>query len=132
MAFALKDIETRKTASITTTIAIAMLVAGLAFPSLTNVAFSQTSANDFQEFMECLFGDVGGSAATAQDIQDVLQGSSDDVTEQEIRDCFEPIYEPAGTATGPATTLGPTIGATDGEDGDETTGGESEGEDEEG
>ena len=90
MAVALKNIETRKTASITTTIAVAVLVA--AFPTMTTVAFSQTSANEFQEFMECLFGDVGGSAATAQDIQNVLQGDSDDVTEQEIRDCFSPIY----------------------------------------
>ncbi|MDQ4012641.1 MAG: hypothetical protein M3146_02815 [Thermoproteota archaeon] len=92
MAIALKNIETRKTASITTTIAIAILAAALTFPTMTNVAFSQTRANDFQEFMECLFGDVGGSVATAQDIQDVLEGNSDDVTEQEIRDCFSPIY----------------------------------------
>jgi hypothetical protein len=91
MAIALKSTETRKTASITTTIAVAILATALTFPTMTTVALAQSS-NDFQEFMECLFGDVGGSAATAQDIENVLQGNSADVTEQEIRDCFSPIY----------------------------------------
>jgi hypothetical protein len=84
MAIALRNTEKRKTASITTTIAIAVLVTALTFPTMTPGALAQ-SGNDFQEFMECLFGNVGGSSATAQDIQDVLQGDSDDVTEQEIR-----------------------------------------------
>jgi hypothetical protein len=53
MAIALKNTKTR------TTIAVAVLASALTFPTMTNVAFSQTSANDFQEFMECLFGDVG-------------------------------------------------------------------------
>jgi hypothetical protein len=91
MAIALKSTETRKTASITTTIAIAILATALTLPTMTPGAFAQSS-NDFQEFMECLFGDIGGSAATAQDIENVLQGNSADVTEQEIRDCFSPIY----------------------------------------
>jgi hypothetical protein len=91
MAIALKSTETRKTASITTTIAIAILATALTFPTMTPEALAQSS-NDFPEFMECLFGDIGGSAATAQDIENVLQGNSADVTEQEIRDCFSPIY----------------------------------------
>ena len=91
MAITLKSTETRKTASITTTIAIAILATALTFPTMTPRALAQSS-NDFQEFMECLFGDAGGSAATAQDLENVLQGNSADVTEQEIRDCFSPIY----------------------------------------
>jgi hypothetical protein len=97
-------------------------------------------SSNFAEFIGCLFDGTEGTTGgedTAQSVVEAIEGTAQSVpTEQDIRDCFEPIYEPAGTATGPATTLGPTIGATDGEDGedgDETTGGESEGgEDEEG
>jgi hypothetical protein len=104
MAIALKSTETRKTASITTTIAVAILATALTFPTMTTVALAQSS-NDFQEFMECLFGDVGGSAATAQDIENVLQGNSADVTEQEIRDCFSPIYnDGSGDNTGSSSS----------------------------
>lgn len=81
-----------------TTIAIAILAAALAFPAMTTVAFAQSS-NDFQEFMECLFDDVGGSSATAQDVEAVLQGNSADVTEQKIRDCFSPIYNDGSGST---------------------------------
>ena len=97
MAITLKSTETRKTASITTTIAIAILATALTFPNMTPGALAQSS-NDFQEFLECLFGDVGGSAATAQDIENVLQGNSADVSEQEIRDCFSPIYNEGSTS----------------------------------
>jgi hypothetical protein len=82
----MKHRETRKAVSMTTTIAIAVLATVLAFPTMTTVAIAQSSSNDFQDFMECLFNDVGGSTATAQDIEDA------DVTEQQIRDCFSPIY----------------------------------------
>jgi hypothetical protein len=95
----MKDTETKKAVSMTTTIAIAILATALVFPTLTTVAIAQSSGNDFQEFMECLFNDVGGSTATAQDIEDVLQGNSADVTEQEIRDCFSPIYNDASGAS---------------------------------
>jgi hypothetical protein len=50
----------------------------------------------FQQFMECLFG--GG--ASEEDISSALDGSSDSTpTEQEIRDCFAPLYNTGG-ATG--------------------------------
>ena len=82
----------RETKKAVPTIAIAILATALAFPTMTTVAIAQSSSNDFQEFMECLFNDVGGSTTTAQDIEDVLQGNSAGVTEQQIRDCFSPIY----------------------------------------
>jgi hypothetical protein len=91
----MKDTETKKALSMTTTIAIAMLATALVFPTMTTVTIAQSSGDDFQEFMECLFNDVGGSTATAQDIEDVLQGNSAGATEQEIRDCFSPIYNDA-------------------------------------
>ena len=93
----MKDTETKNAVSMTTTIAIAILATALVFPTMTTLASAQSSGNDFQEFMECLFNDVGGSTATAQDIEDVLQGNSGDVTEQEIRDCFSPIYNDASS-----------------------------------
>ncbi len=86
-----------------TLIAIAILASALTIPTMTTAAFAQSS-NDFQDFMECLFNDVGGSAATAQDVENVLQGDSADVTEQEIRDCFSPIYNAGSTSEDNAAT----------------------------
>lgn len=74
-----------------------MLATALTFPTMTPGALAQTN-NDFQEFLECLFGDVGGPAETALDIENVLQGISADVTQQEIRGCFSEIYND-GTAS---------------------------------
>ena len=116
--------------------AIAVLLTTATIPVYAQPTDNTNDPDNFAEFIGCLFDGTGeaDSDDTAQNVVDAIDGTAQSVpTEQEIRDCFEPIYEPAGTATGPATTLGPTIGATDGEDGDETTGGESEGgEDEEG
>jgi hypothetical protein len=110
--------------------AIAVLLTTATIPVYAQTTDNTDDPDNFAEFIGCLFDGTG------EDDSDAIDGTAQSVpTEQEIRDCFEPIYEPAGTATGPAITLGPTIGATDGEDGedgDETTGGESEGEDEEG
>jgi hypothetical protein len=89
----MKHRETKKAVQTTiTTIAIAILATALAFPTMATVAIAQSNSNYFQEFMECLFNDVVGSTGTAQDIEDVLQGNSAGVTEQQIRDCFSPIY----------------------------------------
>jgi hypothetical protein len=134
MAIALKSTVTRKTASITATIAIAILATALTFPTMTPGALAQSS-NDFQEFMECLFGDVGGSAATAQDIENVLQANSADVTEQEIRDCFSPIYnDSTGSEDNTASSNGnnddddetDSTDETDNTEGDDTTEGSDE------
>jgi hypothetical protein len=64
---------------------------------------SSSSASDgdnFQQFMECLFG----GDASGEDISSALDGSSDSTpTEQEIRDCFAPLYNTGG-ASGTTTT----------------------------
>jgi hypothetical protein len=61
----------------------------------------------FQQFMECLFG----GDASSEDISSALDGSSDSTpTEQEIRDCFAPLYNTGG-ATGSTTADG--SGSTD-------------------
>src|ERR671918_936719 len=56
---------------------------------------------NFQQFMECLFG----GEASEEDISSALEGSSDSSpTEQEIRDCFAPLYNTGGTTTDTAAT----------------------------
>lgn len=58
---------------------------------------------NFQQFMECLFG----GEASEEDISSVLEGGSDSSpTEQEIRDCFAPLYNTGGTTTDTAATAG--------------------------
>src|SRR5918999_3384299 len=72
---------------------------------------TETGATDdgenFQQFMECLFG----GDTSEEDISSALDGSSDSTpTEQEIRDCFDPLYNTGG-ATG--STTAPGGGSTD-------------------
>jgi|SRR5829696_829139 hypothetical protein len=51
---------------------------------------------NFQQFMECMFG----GEASEEDISSALEGGSDSSpTEQEIRDCFAPLYNTGGTTT---------------------------------
>ena len=58
---------------------------------------------NFQQFMECLFG----GEASEEDISSALEGSSDtSPTEQEIRDCFAPLYNTGGTTPDTAATAG--------------------------
>jgi hypothetical protein len=62
---------------------------------------SSSDGDNFQQFMECLFG----GDASEEDITSALDGSGDSTpTEQEIRDCFAPLYNTGG-ASG-ATTAG--------------------------
>src|ERR671921_858528 len=83
---------------------------------------------NFQQFMECMFG----GEASEEDISNALDGSSGSTpTEQEIRDCFAPLYNTGGAAGTTTTTTPPGSGSTDetedaGGDGDED---EGEGED---
>jgi hypothetical protein len=64
--------------------------------------------------MECLFG----GEVSEEDITNALDASSDSTpTEQEIRDCFAPLYN-TGTATD--TTTSTPSGSTD-DTGDETS-----------
>ena len=70
---------------------------------------SSSSASDgdnFQQFMSCMFG----GDASEEDIASALDGSGDQPTEQEIRDCFAPLYN-TGPASGATTTGG--SGSTD-------------------
>jgi hypothetical protein len=64
---------------------------------------TETGAADdgenFQQFMQCLFG-------SEEDITGALDGTGESTpTEQEIRDCFAPLYN-TGSATGTTTTPG--------------------------
>ena len=65
---------------------------------------SSSSASDgdnFQQFMGCLFG----GDASEEDITSALDGSGESTpTEQEIRDCFAPLYNTGGASD--TTTTG--------------------------
>lgn len=68
---------------------------------------SADEGENFQQFMECLFG----GEASEEDISNALDGSSDSTpTEEEIRDCFDPLYN-TGSAADTTTTAdsGPTV-----------------------
>lgn len=87
---------------------------------------SVDDGENFQQFMQCLFG----GEASEEDISSALEGSSDTTpTEQEIRDCFAPLYNTGGTATDTTATAdtGPTEAddSGPGEDEDSTSSGES-------
>lgn len=78
---------------------------------------------NFQQFMDCLFG----GEASEEDISSALEGSSASTpTEQEIRDCFDPLYNTGGAA-GSTTTTTPGSGSTD--ETEDAGGDEDEGED---
>jgi hypothetical protein len=63
---------------------------------------SASEGDNFQQFMECLFG----GDASEEDISSALDGSGDSTpTEQEIRDCFAPLYNTGG-ASDTTTTAG--------------------------
>jgi hypothetical protein len=73
-------------------------------PDSSSPAGTETGDDEenFQQFMQCLFG----GEASEEDISSTLEGSSDSTpTEQEIRDCFAPLYNTGGT-TGTAATDG--------------------------
>ena len=89
---------------------------------------------NFPQFMECLFG----GEVSEEDISNALDGSSGSTpTEQEIRDCFAPLYNTGGAAGSTTTTTTPgSGGSTDetedagGDEADGTSGASSEDDDE--
>jgi len=91
------------------------------------------NGENFQQFMECLFE----GEASEEDILSVLEGGSDSSpTEQEIRDCFAPLYNTGGTTPDTATTAGSgSAGEADGsnpeDDGSSSTDGETSDDEEE-
>ena len=93
--------------------------------SATETGGAADDGENFQQFMQCLFG----TGASEEDITSALDGTGESTpTEQEIRDCFTPLYN-TGSATGTTTTLGgaPT-GTTDAPTGTTDDTGEDEGE----
>ena len=93
-----------------------------------------TGASDdgenFQQFMECLFG----GEASEEDITSAIDGTGESTpTEQEIRDCFDPLYNTAGATDTPTAAGGGSTVETDDEGesstGDGTSDDESETED---
>ena len=87
---------------------------------------SVDDGENFQQFMQCLFG----GEASEEDISSALEGSSDTTpTEQEIRDCFAPLYNTGGPATGTTATDDTSSTEADdsspGEDGDSSNNGET-------
>src|ERR671916_3256735 len=69
-------------------------------PTETGIA---DDGETFQQFMECLFE----GEASEEDISSALEGCSDSSqTEQEIRDCFAPLYNTGGTTPDTAATAG--------------------------
>src|SRR5215208_5964524 len=61
------------------------------------------NGGNFQQFMECLFE----GETSEEDISSALEGgSASSPTEQEIRDCFAPLYNTGGTTTDTAATAG--------------------------
>src|SRR5919106_1939832 len=87
---------------------------------------SVDDGGNFQQFMQCLFG----GEASEEDISSALEGSSDTTpTEQEIRDCFAPLYNTGGTATDTTATADTGSTAADdsspGEDQDSSSSGET-------
>lgn len=81
---------------------------------------------NFQQFMECLFG----GEASEEDISSALEGSSgSSPTEQEIRDCFAPLYNTGGTTTDTTATTGSgSAGEADDSDPEEDGGSSTDGE----
>lgn len=87
---------------------------------------SADDGENFPQFMQCLFG----GETSEEDISSVLDGTSDSTpTEQEIRDCFAPLYNTGGTTTDTTSTTD--TGSADAEDSspDEDGDGGTDGED---
>lgn len=75
-----------------------------------------TGASDdgenFQQFMDCLFG----GEASEEDITSAIDGTGESTpTEQEIRDCFDPLYNTAGATDTPTAAGSGSTGETDDE-----------------
>jgi hypothetical protein len=67
-------------------------------------------AENFQQFMQCLFG-------SEEDITAALDGTGESTpTEQEIRDCFDPLYNTAGATDTPTAAGSGSTDETDDED----------------
>jgi hypothetical protein len=111
-------------------------------PGSSSPDTSSSTADDgenFQQFMDCLFGEE----ASEEDISGALEGSSASTpTEQEIRDCFTPLYNTGSSVDSTTATSSDPTDETEGAGGNgggngggdegegSTNGGTSEDEDE--
>jgi hypothetical protein len=78
---------------------------------------SADNDENFQQFMQCLFG----GEASEEDISSALDGTGDSTpTEQEIRDCFAPLYN-TGEGTTDTTTDTTTTADTGSADADDSS-----------
>ena len=87
--------------------------------STTGTGASDDGEN-FQQFMECLFG----GEASEEDITSAIDGTGESTpTEQEIRDCFDPLYNTASPTdtTTPASGSGSTVETDDAGEGGESS-----------
>jgi hypothetical protein len=83
-------------------LAVLVIAAMMSLASVGKMEPSYAQSTFDTQFMQCLFG----GEASEEDISSTLDGSSDSTpTEQEIRDCFAPLYNTGGT-TGTAATDG--------------------------
>ncbi|MBA3978564.1 MAG: hypothetical protein H0X50_10325 [Nitrosopumilus sp.] len=107
-------------------ISLTIFVVAVLFSSIASITFATTSAfaqtpatnnannannnQNFKEFLTCLLDDNANGTVSQAEITEALGATNIAPTEQEIRDCFAPIYITGGTTTN-----------TDNNDDDDTT-----------
>ncbi len=92
-------------AVLSSTIASIATIPTPAFAQTTGANNNAGNNQNFNKFMACLFDGNGNGRVSESEVSEVLKSTDNQPTEQEIRDCFAPIYN-TGT-TGGATTAGP-------------------------
>ncbi len=90
-------------AVLSSTIASIATIPTPAFAQSTGANNNAGNDQNFNEFMACLFDDNDNGTVSESEVSEILESSDDQPTEQEIRDCFAPIYN-TGTAGGSTTT----------------------------
>lgn len=86
---------------------LSTMIGSLTFttPILAQNTNAGNDNTNFSEFLECLLDDDGNGTVSTQEIEGVLNEQGSAPTEQEIRDCFAPIYN-SGTGTSDADDNG--------------------------
>ena len=92
-------------------ISLTIFVVAVFFSSIASITFATTSAfaqtagannannnQNFKEFLTCLLDDNANETISQAELTEALGTTGVAPTEQEIRDCFAPIYNP-GTST---------------------------------
>jgi hypothetical protein len=83
---------------------LAILVIAVLTSSISSSAFAQTNGTDnadnnqnFEEFFTCMLDDNNNGTVSEAEISAALDATNNAPTEQEIRDCFQPIYTAGNT-----------------------------------